>query len=95
MVDSVVNHLAQTHAGSYAHHIVQFMRAVKAAEANETAWDEARRLAQSFMEQIPAKTLKPWRLIVERLDEGRETDEANVPAQLALAERIRTSSQAA
>jgi hypothetical protein len=74
LIDDVIVNLAKTHASPYDYFVIQFLRAVKSSEANETAWDEARRLAQSFIEQVPVNKIKPWRVIVNTLNKSRKNE---------------------
>lgn len=74
LIDDVIVNLAQSQAKPYDYFIIQFLRAVKSSEANETAWDEARRLAQSFIEQVPVNKIKPWRVMVNTLNRSRKNE---------------------
>ena len=84
LIDEVVGHLAREHAKPLDHHVVQFLRAVQVAEANPTAWDEARRLAQSFLEQVPPRGMKPWRLFIDTLNRAVKRDASELACAVSL-----------
>lgn len=83
-IDDVVAFLAKQYAPSLEGHIVQFMKAAKAAEANPEAWDEARRIAQSFFEQAPDARMKPWRIAIDHLNLTRKDSTDATPCALSL-----------
>lgn len=74
LVDNVIANLAKNHALPFDYFIIKFLHAVRSAEANQSAWDEARRLAQSFVEQVPANKLKPWRVMIDTLNRSRKNE---------------------
>ncbi|MEI6065085.1 MAG: ATP-binding protein, partial [Pseudanabaena sp. ELA748] len=84
LIDEVVGHLAREHAKPLDHHVVQFLRAVQVAEANPTAWDEAWRLAQSFLEQVPPRGMRPWRLFIDTLNRAGKRDASEEACAVSL-----------
>jgi hypothetical protein len=84
LVDDFVAYLAKEYAAPHDYHVLEFMRAVRSAEANESAWNDASRLAQSFVEQVPPKSLKPWRLVVDELNRQHKSDAPSDICNLSL-----------
>lgn len=84
LIDDVIANLAKNDASPYDHSIIQFLRAVRLSEANETAWNDAHRLAQSFIEQVPANKMKPWRIMVDTLNRSRKIEPSQERCSITL-----------
>lgn len=91
LLDDFVTDLAKVYASPYDYHVLQFMQAVRSTEANDLAWDEARRLAQSFIEQVPANKMKPWRIMVETLNRTRKSEASQETCTITLENCTRTA----
>jgi hypothetical protein len=79
-----LKHLSDVHAPEFSPLLVKFFSAVRSADSNTSAWDDARRLAQSFREQVEPTTHKPWRLLVDDLNQLRKSTNVSGLCEISL-----------